>query len=175
MRPNVCCELKPQMCPCDYTTAWADRDWEQNSQTMNESRSSVSQHGTEKKKVQNYKDIRLVQERGSLHESRFSSVKWFTVNETTSSWNLFWKRTTRASEMGRKWLLKVMRPFNWTDRGWSSHVALLSLHRKSELTGVKQKDAGLLTESSPPCCFTLYNLLITSHPTGAALPAGMHI
>lgn len=34
MLPHVCSELIPQMWPWDYSTAWADRSWEQNSLTI---------------------------------------------------------------------------------------------------------------------------------------------
>lgn len=84
MSPSVCCEPKPQMCPCNYSTAWADRSWEQNSQTINE---SVTQEKTlnETKKVS-----QLCSSLNSLHELSldFSFIKCFTVNETPFSHSL---------------------------------------------------------------------------------------
>lgn len=107
MWPHECCELIPQMCPCDYTTAWADRSWEQNSHATSKRVEVIikSAQGQEQSvKLQGSLSCAILWERDSFHEWSldFSFIRRFTVNETSSSWNLSQKRNTRASKSGRK-------------------------------------------------------------------------
>lgn len=174
---------------------------------MKELRSLISQHGTQKNPLKLKGCLNhAVWEQDSLHElpSDFSFMKRFTVRETTSSWNLFRKRTTQTSKgEGRSWgsdFTEVQK----AHLGFATCVPLIVFAAEgmlsgcwaefasettcftSNVTGQKQSNPrldwtkrmhGCWLRVSPllPHCLWHWLFLISPYPTEAELPAGMHI